>query len=119
MVVKYWLRYPACRSDDVQRLTRAFSEYSVRVSRHFKDPGLSVVSVALHDGIDMTKLVECVRKNASSLAHEVIVSLSTTSETDMIEIPSHIVELIREIDGRLIFSFTCLPDRDGDGAQDK
>lgn len=83
------------------------SEYDVRIGEYFDDKSKSVLSVRLFDGIDLTDLKKFIDKNKSRIENiDIFISMRTSYETRIIDIPKFVTDAICHTDGKVCFSYT-------------
>ncbi len=87
-----------------------YLEYNITCRRYFKDKTKYAISVNLSDDINLEPLEKYVINSKMELNHNFFISVSTESDSEIIDVPNFVVECIRNIGGGLVFSFTCIWD---------
>ena len=81
------------------------SGYDFRVTKYFKDKNLYVFSLKIVPNIDYSQLWEFT-KNLNEVKYDVFVSVSTRSDTMIVDVPEFVTKFVRETSCQLTFSFT-------------
>ncbi len=102
------IRFIVSSPEDAKLLKMQFPQYNIQNRKYFKDKTKHVITVELEDGLDLQPLEKYVHDYSGRLNHDFFISVSTESDSEIVEVPSYVVECIRNIGGKVNFSFTCI-----------
>lgn len=102
------LRFIVSSLEEGERFKEQYPQYNVSSRRFFKDKTKYVVAVGLEDGVDLEPLEKYLDSYNGKLNHDFFISVSTGNDSEIVEVPSFVVECIRNIGGKVNFSFTYI-----------
>jgi len=106
--LKYSLRFIVNSLEEREQFKERYPQYNVGGRRYFKDKTKYVVSVRLEDDIDLKPLEKYVTSFDGKLNYNFFISISTSNDSEIVEVPGFVIDCIRNIGGEVNFSFTCI-----------
>jgi len=94
--------------EEREQFKERYPQYNVGGRKYFKDKIKYVVAVVLEDGVDLEPLEKYVAGFDGKLNYNFFISVSTSNDSEIVEVPSFVVDCIRNIGGEVNFSFTCI-----------
>ena len=102
------IRFIVDTMEDVELLKVQFPQYNIKSRQYYKDKTKNVISIKLEDGLDLQPLEKYIQDYSGRLNHDFFISVSTGSDSEIIDVPDFVVECIRKIGGKVCFSFTSI-----------
>lgn len=104
----YSLRFIVNSLEDCERFKEQYPQYNASSRQFFKDKTKYVVAIGLEDNVDMEPIKKYLDSYNGKLNHDFFISVATCNDSEIVEVPSFVVECIRYIGGKLTFSFTSI-----------
>lgn len=102
------LRFISISMQDVQSILDELPSEIVSVRPYCKDKSKLVVVLDLNENLDYEALSTSIKKKASDLDYDIFVSVTSEADSEIIDIPDYVVNLVRKTNSRLTFSFTVV-----------
>lgn len=102
------LRFISVSIPEVQPILDGLPSDIARVRPYHKDKSKMVIVLDLKESLDYEALSASINQNADGLDYDIFVSVRSESDSEIIDIPDHVVGLVRETKSRLTFSFTIV-----------
>lgn len=109
------VRLIGVRHEVARQLGDKYVDLHPEISSYFKDKSLNVVSFPICGGVD-ANLMSGILSNLSEdfLMADLFVSISSDLDTQILDIPQYVVDVIKVCDIDLKISYTIFPDLDDD-----
>jgi|GEM_PF-3774768 len=105
--VDYSLRFIDIDKSSVAFLEKEFVEFNFTTKDYFKNPENSVFVIDIDDNFDSSKLKSCLNKVSEGKV-ELFVSIFSEVDSDIIELPNVINQLIVDLKLPVVFSYTII-----------
>jgi len=102
------IRFIVSTLEDVEQLKMQFPQYNIRNRPYYKDKTKHAITVMLEDGMDLQPLEKYIHDQSGRLDHDFFISVSTGSDCEIVDVPDFVVECIRNIGGKVCFSFSSI-----------
>lgn len=108
LTLVYALRLFVPTLREVEEFRRQFPQYCATHRKYFKDKSKYVITVKLDQLMDLKPLEEFLAEGGETVLHDFFISVSSASDSEIVEIPDFVIDCIRKLGGKVNFSFTCI-----------
>lgn len=96
----------------LEKLRGLLSDCPHRVASLYDDSSLSNIILPIEENLSATLINEALTMAGKFKEHDFFVSVSSSEQTLIIEVPNNVLKLHAEIGGKMCFSYTCMYDPD-------
>ena len=92
--------------------SRAIEEYlsgfQYRMGADHQDSSKKILRLILEEDTSVELLINLLKSTSNDVYYDFFVSVSSDEQTAIIEIPEYVLELYKQVGGKICFSYTCI-----------
>lgn len=103
---EYSLRFINVSLKSIELLRAGMPECILKSRRYYKDRSHYVGVIDLSEDLNYAQIEKFLDEYTNEMDYDIFVSISSSSDSEIVDIPVYIVDFIRNTNSRLTFSYT-------------